>query len=352
MQKIITACLAMFVFSCSLGNKHKSADFKDTGKTISVEKIHSVVLAGQGSPIGLIEKLEIVDDAYFLLDSRKMRKVYQFTKDGRFVRSFVEHGQGPNEIVSLFDFDVHDGRLYILGRAGGRVKIILYDLEQNSVSEYFPTGAEPVLFNQVRVDDRHVYLATDFVYSDNRYVRVFDHHFQPVEIKAQPVPELNRYVGLTRRMTTGFFNGQYYYAGIFDHSLYFLDGAGTRYDFSHHATPYTEEVKEEILGLAREGDARFDEMMQVIQEYGYLSLVMNDGPGFFVLTASSREPFLYDLQDSTVAKVDPSEFIRLQKNGIMSVGPIAFEDGVLYFYQTAENGRAEISLYKIKTEEM
>ena len=93
--------------------------------------IDSVVLTPlewkEGYTIGVIDKMEVTDSLYYLLDARKTNALYAFDKGGKVIARFGTMGRGPEEYVSIYDYavDRENGRVLVLCHP---TKLVVTDL--------------------------------------------------------------------------------------------------------------------------------------------------------------------------------------------------------------------------------
>lgn len=131
--------------------------------------------------IAQIDKLEIYNDRFYILDKRQ-NVIFIFNKDGHFLTKIADTGRGPNEYFHINDFHIDDNMIYLL--AGGNRKIMCYDPE-GKLLESFPTlhpGAN------ITSDSAYLYLNFDFnnpqrfnvgVYSKKDHTLVKQYKFYP-----------------------------------------------------------------------------------------------------------------------------------------------------------------------------
>lgn len=76
--------------------------------------------------IGEICKVKFFHDKIYILDNSVSKNLYIFSLDGKFVNKIRNFGEGPNEILSPYDFDISNNELVILD--GRQSKFVYYDL--------------------------------------------------------------------------------------------------------------------------------------------------------------------------------------------------------------------------------
>lgn len=115
--------LSLVIMSCNnQKQKNETADL-----TIDIKKLEEVVISpnivlrnstyvqletNDSSLIGNnIEKLAVMDNKIFILDSNK--RIFVFSKDGTFLNKIGNIGAGPNEQLSIVSFYLHPVKKYI-----------------------------------------------------------------------------------------------------------------------------------------------------------------------------------------------------------------------------------------------
>jgi len=78
--------------------------------------------------IGSVKSIQIYEDYIFILDNNVAKGLFQFNKEGHFLKRFGNIGNGPGEYIEPTDFtlNIKDKILYILDSQ--TQKIIMYDL--------------------------------------------------------------------------------------------------------------------------------------------------------------------------------------------------------------------------------
>lgn len=80
------------------------------------------------SIIGEITKIRLTDSYIFILDYRQ-KKLFRFNKNGKFLNTIHNVGDGPNEYRSLNDFDHYQNKLYLLSRDSRKLFVYNEKLE-------------------------------------------------------------------------------------------------------------------------------------------------------------------------------------------------------------------------------
>ncbi|SFB25498.1 6-bladed beta-propeller [Algoriphagus aquimarinus] len=79
-----------------------------------------------------ITKLELYNSNYVIFD-KSSTKVYMFDKNGDFVRTFGQKGEGPEEYQSIRDFAISNGSIYMMSDA--ERSLVAYDIETGEFQE-------------------------------------------------------------------------------------------------------------------------------------------------------------------------------------------------------------------------
>lgn len=132
--------LCALLFSCT-GERNGDGlpickiDLQKIGSLSEVfEEWHALPLETNDSVLlSNIDKLELIEGNLFIAD-RKNMAIYQFDKEGRFLRMLDRQGPGPEEYISISDFKVRDNSLYVLS-SPTRV-INQYDWEGRFMKSY------------------------------------------------------------------------------------------------------------------------------------------------------------------------------------------------------------------------
>ena len=97
----------------------------DVGQIADLEKVIPLETA-EDVLIGTIDKLEM-DDSHIVILDKRMRTVWLFGTDGRFIRKIGRLGNGPKEYVSLDDmcFDKESGTVWIWDR----IKQVMFEYD-------------------------------------------------------------------------------------------------------------------------------------------------------------------------------------------------------------------------------
>lgn len=75
--------------------------------------------------IGHLDKVVLYEDKIFVLDKSIAKQVFCFDAEGRFLYKFGARGRGPGEYDEPRDFDVANGKVFIIDR---QCRVFIYDL--------------------------------------------------------------------------------------------------------------------------------------------------------------------------------------------------------------------------------
>jgi hypothetical protein len=139
MRILIAFTLIFIIVSCNNKNDEKKTIIIDPQKAEAVvenifDKYYSVTLeTKQENLISGIDKIEIIDDKFYILD-RRNNVINIFNKDGFYISKIDRKGQGPDEYIDIADFVISDTLVYTLSRTGK--KIVVYTETGSFVKAY------------------------------------------------------------------------------------------------------------------------------------------------------------------------------------------------------------------------
>lgn len=79
--------------------------------------------------IGHISDIKIVDDKIFIGDIHKSNAVFVFDMNGKFITKVGEIGNGPNQYINLFGFDIYQKKRLIALDDRYKKRLLFYDLD-------------------------------------------------------------------------------------------------------------------------------------------------------------------------------------------------------------------------------
>jgi len=106
--------------------------------------------------IGEVSKMYETEEGWIILDRRKTKGLYMVNRKGAIIAHFNHQGQGPEEYISIYDFDVDEENkeIYILCYPS---KIMVTDYTFNRKK----THPLAEIYGSVACFDHHVYLYSD-----------------------------------------------------------------------------------------------------------------------------------------------------------------------------------------------
>lgn len=102
-------------FEFPLASDWDELGFFDNIESYDVIKLEAV----EEATIGTIDKVVFYDGNLYVLD-KKRRRIVIFDNQGTYVSKIDRVGRGPGEYLQIDDFDIHDGKVYLL--AWGKVQ--------------------------------------------------------------------------------------------------------------------------------------------------------------------------------------------------------------------------------------
>jgi hypothetical protein len=159
-----------------------------------------------------INKIVVYNDHFFILDE-KQATLLVFDGTGRYLRKLNKKGNGPGEYLSLDDFFISDGLLYVF--SSDIQKIIIYDTDFNFIKD-FSTGTHGTNFDYV---NSNLFLYTNFFAEDCKHFYVIDKSTGTIKGKYKDFLRKQRGVGCS---TSGFakHRDSLYISFPYDYSIY------------------------------------------------------------------------------------------------------------------------------------
>ena len=144
---VLIFCMAYFLVSCyfdiTISKAIPTLDVElsdDSLFTIKGEQIfdsvHFIPLeTNEECLITRIDKLIRYKSNYYILD-KDQEMIFHYDKDGRYLGKLARKGNGPEEYVSLIDFQIENDKLYTLSFS--RKEIMIYQLPDFSYVDNIP----------------------------------------------------------------------------------------------------------------------------------------------------------------------------------------------------------------------
>lgn len=136
-----------------------SSFIEDTVVVIKLETLDDCLISD-------INKIEFTEDHIFIKDNTNPT-IFQFDKNGKFIKSIGQEGQGPGEYVKLGDFTVIDDSLYIDDMYGS--KIVIYSIKDKGYRQY----QNDYLINEFIAFDKVLYYVINYIPSKSGNYNLF-----------------------------------------------------------------------------------------------------------------------------------------------------------------------------------
>ncbi len=119
--------------------EEKVQDIEELDSTMFYNLEYTVLETNDKCFIGRINKLIVYNDKFYILDKFQAKKVFVFSKDGKFINTVGSLGQGPEEYQQIEDFTINEsnGDILILSSLSN---VFIYNnggeyIEQKSLSD-------------------------------------------------------------------------------------------------------------------------------------------------------------------------------------------------------------------------
>lgn len=114
-------------------------EIKDDDQEISADIFQDVeYIPLESTPesfVGQIDKLRFINNKIFVLDQWMSKNLFVFTSEGKFIKKVITIGEGPNEIVAPYDFDVNPVTNELVILDGGKSKMVFYGADFRPLRE-------------------------------------------------------------------------------------------------------------------------------------------------------------------------------------------------------------------------
>lgn len=155
LKTYMTISLCVFLLSCATDNTIISKNINTyTLNFDSIEQreslifssifksVKAIVLDNKEVLIGKIEKMQPYESTLFILDSQSAKGVYEFRKNGEFIRKIGSVGNGPGEYNACNDFTINEQtkEIYIYDSYNKRIN--KYDIETGAYKSSLNIEAE------------------------------------------------------------------------------------------------------------------------------------------------------------------------------------------------------------------
>lgn len=261
----------------------ESKEAFDVGQLADFEKVIPL-RTEEGAFIGEIDKLEMDDNHIVILD-KKMRTVWLFDSDGRFIRKIGCLGNGPKEYVSLDDmqFDKESGTVWIWDRV--KQAMFEYDLSGELLQE-ISTG---FIANRFAKTQSGFWLYYSYLENpDNNNLILVNDQMDRLVSGYFPTKEsfpVSLNSGFTSR------HGRYFFYFPLSNIVYSLDGEEANpyieFDFGAQTLPYSK-----IMNMSE------SEYKNLLGNESYLgdlrNVVMSNDYCFFKFSSTVRNKYVTD----------------------------------------------------------
>lgn len=275
----------------------------DVCQIANLEKVIPLETVGNAL-IGEIDKLEMDDNHIVILDKR-MRAVWLFGTDGKFIRRIGCLGNGPKEYVSLDDmcFDKENGTVWIWDRV--KQVMLEYDLTGELLKEV-ATGFSSNVFARTR---NGFWLYYSYLKNpDNNSLILVNEEMDHLVKGFFPTKE-SYPVSLSSGFT--FWGEKAYFYFPLSNVLYSLDGTEARpyieFDFGERTLPYSK-----VMNMSRE------EYETLVGSGSYLgglnNIRLSDKYCFFRFSSTVQNKYVteyYGVLDLETSKVEVFSYLNI-----------------------------------------
>lgn len=161
--------------------------FEDSARFIPLETNEECLITR-------IDKLIRYKSDYYILD-RDMEIIFHYDQNGRYQGKLDRKGQGPEEYVSLMDFQIENDKLYALSFS--RNEIMIYHLPSFSYSDKIPL---PDICTNFLLAEDYIYLFTGQYSNSLTNIHVMDRKTKEI---------CTRYAGYSKSQKGSLVNGEY-----------------------------------------------------------------------------------------------------------------------------------------------
>lgn len=159
---IIILCFTFLLVGCNKDKESESVFIGKLNKPVPISDYLKknvqlmVVNESDSLIIGEVSKMYETEEGWIILDRRKTKGLYMVDRKGTIIAHFNHHGQGPEEYIDIYDFDVDEENkeIYILCYPS---KIIVTDYALNRKK----THPLAEIYGSIACFDHHVYLYGD-----------------------------------------------------------------------------------------------------------------------------------------------------------------------------------------------
>ena len=171
-------------------------------------------------PVGYVSKAVLKNGTIFMSDGRTL---FQYSVDGRYIRSLERRGQGPQEYFGIMDFALDKNNIYIIDR---NMKLLKYTIENDFVAaeklDFFPAS--------IYVSDKGKILLTSAYQNEGDKFCVYDAESLQCESSFQPiVKEEMSYRHIMGQSNFYIYDDQLLYHEPLNNSIFSIDIGNSSY---------------------------------------------------------------------------------------------------------------------------
>ena len=187
-MKYFSILFCLFLLCCTSGCKKHTNDDSSNIEIIHVDVNNSTssidlspflqdevdIIALETNDSCLVSeilKVEFYEDNIFISD-RTSKCIYRFASSGKFINKIGQLGGGPEEYVSLGDFNVIDDLIYLHDERSGTGKIIVYAFDGTFIKTITPSIA--ISFDEFVNIDNKLFFVTNYTGTEIGYYNIYD----------------------------------------------------------------------------------------------------------------------------------------------------------------------------------
>lgn len=121
----------LYIINIDSAKVFNTLRYSDIFKSVKV-----ITLSNKETLIGQIDKIQPYKDKLYILDSNIAKGVFEFNKNGDFIRKIGSLGSGPGEYISCQDFAINEKKEEILIQDAYNSRIYIYDIQSGKYKSY------------------------------------------------------------------------------------------------------------------------------------------------------------------------------------------------------------------------
>ncbi len=154
----------LILFSCKTNYDYPVYYGKTSEKHVSLSIEKEIFLISEDMPIAQISSIHISDQYIFVTDNYINNQVYQFDKNGKFIRMLGTKGQGPGEYVFPVTAGVVQNTLYV--GSIGTMRLLEFDINNGQFQKSFPIEHGPWPKIVIDKEKKYLYIVHPTRYAD------------------------------------------------------------------------------------------------------------------------------------------------------------------------------------------